>query len=215
MSAPTKLTLYNRALTICGERHIADLTEDREPRRLLDNAWDQGAVDTCLEMGQWAFAMRAMQIDYDTAFAPSFGYSRAFSKPTDWKVTCAVCTDEYFNDPLTQYIDEADYWYADLDTIYVKYVSNDAAYGLNYSLWTGLFAEFVSAYLASQIIWKLTADEKKQDRTINYYEMMMKKAKSHSAMIGPTKFPPPGSFVQSRAKNRSRTDRGNRGSLIG
>lgn len=214
MSA-TKLSLYNRALTICGERHIADLTEDREPRHLLDNAWDNGAVDTCLESGQWAFATRAVRVDYDPAFNPDFGYNRAFSKPSDWKVTCAVCSDEYYNTPLTQYIDEADYWYADLDEIYVKYVSNDAAYGGDYSLWTGLFTEYVSAYLASQIIWKLTADENKQGKVLDYMDEMRKKAKNHSAQIGPTKFPPPGSFVTSRSRNRSRTDRGNNGSLIG
>jgi len=215
MTAPTKLTLYNRALTICGERHISALTEDRRPRHLLDNAWDQGAVDTCLEMGQWSFATRAVQVDYDASFDPGFGYNYAFSKPTDWKNTCAVCSDEYFNEPLTQYIDEADYWYADLTKIYVKYVSNDSSYGGDYSLWPGLFTEFVSAYLAHQIVMSLTADEKKQKAVRDYMKEMRKEAKNHSAQVGPTKFPPPGSFVQSRARNRTRNDRGNTGSLTG
>lgn len=216
MASTSKLQLYNAALTICGERNIASLTEDREPRRLLDEAWDNGAINACLEMGQWSFAMRAVRIDYDAAVTPDFGYNRAFSKPTDWRLTSAVCTDEYYKDPLTDYIDEADYWYADIDEIYVRYVSSDAAYGADYSLWSESFRLFVEAFLATQIILKLTADEKKQDRVEKVMEKRLKKAKSVSASTGPTKFPPPGNFVTNRTRGGGRRyDRGNKGSLIG
>jgi len=37
----SRLKLYNDALTACGESHLASLTEDREPRRLLDHVWDE------------------------------------------------------------------------------------------------------------------------------------------------------------------------------
>jgi hypothetical protein len=50
----------------------------------------------------------------------------AFAKPTDWVDTSAVCQDEYFRVPLLQYADEVGYWFADLDEIYVKYVSDGA-----------------------------------------------------------------------------------------
>jgi hypothetical protein len=127
MTAPTKLTLYNDALLLCGERFLASLTEEREPRRLLDRAWDGGAVRACLEMGQWGFAMRTIQLDYDSGIQPDFGYARAFVKPTDWVLTSGLCSDEFFRSPLTRYTDEAGYWYSDLDTIYVRYVSDDVA----------------------------------------------------------------------------------------
>ena len=109
--ATTKLNLYNKALRYLGERTLANLTEERAPRRLLDDVYDQGGIEYCLEQGQWHFAMRTISIDYDTTIEPPFGYKRAFSKPADWVVTSALCSDEYFNTPITQYVDEAEYWF--------------------------------------------------------------------------------------------------------
>ncbi len=44
----TKLQIFNGALRMCGERKLASLSEDRQPRRLLDDEWADGAVDYCL-----------------------------------------------------------------------------------------------------------------------------------------------------------------------
>jgi len=213
--ATTKLLIYNAALTICGEREIADLTESREPRRLLDTVYDNGGIDACLEMAQWHFAMRAIRVDYDTDISPDYGYRRGFSKPSDWVITSALCSDEYFKVPLTRYVDEADYWYTDIDEIYVRYVSNDDTYGNDYTLWPATFTDYVAAHFASKIIMKLTADEKKRDSVIKWEETQFKKAKSRSAMVGPQQFPAPGSWVSSRSRLGSRRDRGSRGSLLG
>ena len=104
-----RLSIYNGALMLAGERFLASLTEEREPRRLLDHVWDTGGLKACLEMGQWAFAMRTTQVDYDTSVEPGFGYHRAFVKPDDWVLTSAVCEDEFFRSPLLRYWDEAGY----------------------------------------------------------------------------------------------------------
>lgn len=213
--ATSRLLLYNDALTICGERHLASLTEDREPRRLLDHVWDNDGVKACLESAQWKFAMRTAMIDYDPDIDPEFGHSRAFVKPTDWCATSALCDDEYFNSPLTQYFDEAGYWYASIDTIYVRYISNDSEYGGDLSTWTARFADYVAAHFATKIVSKLTSDENKRNTVIKWEEMQFKKAKSHDAMADPTKFLPQGSWTSARHGNRSRRDRGNRGSLTG
>lgn len=210
----SKLKIYNSALTICGERHIASLTEDREPRHLLDHVWDNDGVDACLERGQWKFAMRTVRFDYDAGIAPEYGYPRAFVKPTDWILTSSLCSDEYFNAPLNQYEDEADYWYADIDQIFVRYVSNDTSYGNDLSLWPATFADFVAAHFATKVILKLTSDEKKMDSVIKWEAKQLKLAKSKDAMAGPQRFPAPGRFVTSRG-GRNNRDRGNRGSLIG
>ena len=211
----TRLELYNSALTICGERHIASLTEDREPRRLLDHVWDTDGVKACLEMGQWKFAMRSVRIDYDADVTPDYGYRRAFTKPDDWVVTSALCSDEYFRAPLTEYVDETGYWYSDLDTIYVRYVSNDSSYGNDMSLWPASFADYVAAYFARKIVLKLTADEKKIDMVEKREEKNLKTAKNKDAMGGAQQFPAPGNFVNSRGNGGGRRDRGSRGQLIG
>lgn len=215
----TRLELYNAALLICGERFLSSLSEDREPRHLLDHVWDNDGVKHCLEAGQWRFAMRAIRLDYDTAVEPEFGYRRAFAKPTDWCATAGVCSDEFFNVPLTQYIEETGYWFADLDELYVRYVSNDSAFGGDLSLWPARFAEFVATFFASKIILKLTSDEKKRDAILHPRSGLLararKEAKSLDAMSGPTVFPATGSWVSSRQTGGGRRDRGNRGSLTG
>lgn len=212
----TRLRLYNSALTLCGERHLASLTEEREPRRLLDHVWDDEGVKACLEAGQWTFARRTMQVDYDADFSPEFGYQYAFNKPTDWCNTAALCSDEYFNTPLLRYADEIDHWYADVDVIYVKYTSDHADYGNDLSTWPQVFTDFVAAYFAKRIILKLTSDENRLAVVEKAYEKAELAAKNHNAMGEPTKFPAQGGWTLSRQGGGSRTrDRGNRNNLIG
>jgi hypothetical protein len=198
-----KLSLYNDALTLCGERMLADLTEQRESRRLLDAAWAFGAVDFCLETGQWNFAVNSIQLDYSPSIEPTWGYRRAFDKPADYIRTMAVCTDEYFRNPLLRYVDEASFWFSDLDTMYIRYVSNLPEYGMNLGKWPGSFSEMVSSYLAMQVVTKLTQDTSKWKIVQEYYKDVRKEAKSNDAMNEPTKFAPKGSWIRARQRNRS------------
>lgn len=213
----TKLQLYNTALRYCKERKIANLNESREPRRLLDDVWESGGVDDCLEEGMWKFATRSLRMDYDTTIEPEFGLRRAFSKPDDWVITVAVCSDEYYNVPLTHYLHENNYWYADIDQIYVRYVSNNTSYGYDLSLWPASFMRYVAAYFASEIVGKLSGGN---TETIDDVEKILtknkRKAKGKDAWNQPAQFPAPGSWVTSRARYRGETlDRGNRNRLIG
>jgi hypothetical protein len=215
----TRLELYNAALLICGESFIASLSEDREPRHLLDHVWDNDGVKQCLEGGQWKFAMRAVRLDYDPAISPDFGYRRAFEKPTDWCATSAVCSDEYFNVPLTQYIEETGYWFSDLDEIFIRYVSNDASFGGDLSLWPAKFADYVAHFFAGKIILKLTSDKERREAILHPRQGLLvqslKKAKSLDAMSGPTVFPAQGGWSLARKAGAGRRDRGSRSNLIG
>lgn len=214
MSATSKFLLYNDALTICGEKILSSVSEAREARYVLDQAWDAGAVDYCLEAGQWNFAMRSIMLAYSPSVEPDFGYRRAFDKPTDWIRTCGLCSDEFFKEPLLNYTDEAGFWFAELDTIYVRYVSNDDAYGNSFSLWPKTFAKYVASFLASEIVTKLSQDETKWAKVEKQMHKRLVDAKSKDAMNGATSFPPRGSWTRSRL-GRGRGDRGNRGNLIG
>lgn len=198
----TKLDVYNDALLLCEERFLATLTDNNEPRRLLDQVWASGGVKTCLEEGQWHFAMRTVQIDYDTTIAPGFGYQHGFTKPDDWTLTSALCSDPYFNAPLTRYTDEAGYWYADLDTIYVRYVSDDEGYGNDLLKWPGSFREFVAAHFAAKIGPKLAKAD--PDKLAKMRKQRLLDAKNSSAMTGPTKFSAPGTWSMSRLRGNSR-----------
>ena len=210
----TKLKIYNEALLICGERSLSSVTEAREPRYLLDTVWDNGGVDSCLASGQWKFAMRTIMLDYESGISPTFGYQRAFTKPSDWVATSAIANDEFFNSPLLEYVDETGYWYADLDVLYIRYVSNDTNYGTDYASWPAKFTEFVSAHFAYKVSLKLTTDKEKREQIDRYRNKALLEAKNHDAMSDPTKFPPEGSWVSARRGGSTR-NRGNRHRLIG
>lgn len=215
--AATRLGIYNEALRICGERKLASLSENRPPRHYLDDVWDGGGVRRCLEQAQWKFAMRTKRLDFDPDITPEFGLRYAFAKPTDWVVTAGVCSDEHFKVPINDYEDEAGYWYAELDELYVRYVSDDAAYGMNLGLWQGGFTKYVATYFAGEIVLKLTSDAKKMEAIVGPRGLLsraLSDAKATDAMGGPARFPAQGAWSSSR-QGRIRGDRGRRGQLIG
>jgi hypothetical protein len=215
----TRINLYNEALLLCGERFISTLNDNVETRYLLDHVWDNAGVKNCLESGQWKFAMRTILADYDTSITPDFGYVRAFLKPTDWCLTSAVCSDEYFTTPLIHYSDEVGYWYSDLNEMYIKYVSDHADFGGNLSLWPSKFTQYVAAYFASRIILKITSDQARQDMLLHPRQGAVAKrlmeAKSNDAMGDPPKFLPTGSWNNARRRGRGGEGSGNRNNLIG
>lgn len=196
-----RLSLYNGALRICGERRLASLSENREPRRLLDDIWDDNAVNACLEQGQWVFATRAVQLDYSPSVEPPFGYQYAFDLPTDHLRTVALCVDEFFNEPLLKYSQEAGFIFSHLQTIYMKYVSDDAQFGLDMSLWPETFVKFVQAYLAVELAPRLK-NGSDQDKIDKVYKTARTESLSRDAMESPTKFTPTGSWVQARRTGR-------------
>lgn len=209
VDAAIKLIIYNEALSdFLGERKLNSLTESRKPRRVLDSIWDAGAMDYCLERANWNFAMRTVQADYSPSINPAFGYKYGFDKPTDWLRTSAICTDEYFNTTLLQYVDENGYWYSDVTPFYVRYVSKDDNYGYNLSLWTQAFRKYVASYLAFKGFKAITGGSANELQDL---ERQMKKAfyaaKTHDAIGEATSFPQTGSWVRARRGGISQTDR--------
>lgn len=213
----TRLGLYNGALRILSERKLASLTENREPRRLLDDAYGdgqtEGSVKLCLELGQWTFAMRTVQIDYSPSIEPPFGYRYAFDQPSDMVDVCGIFSDEFCTQPLLHYADERHYWYCDLQTIYVQYVSNHTSYGADLSLWPESFTKVVEADLAREIAGNLTQGENKIVLANRAFDTALRIAKSGDAMRKPTKFMPQGGWVTTRRSGYSGERTGSR--LIG
>lgn len=221
----TRLDLYNGALLLAGERFIATLSEAREPRRLLDQVHQTTGIKAALEKGQWHFAMRAQRLDYDPSQSRDWGYTYAFAKGTDWVQTCAMCSDEYFTTPILRYADEAEYWWCDLQQIFVKFVSDDALFGGDLSKWPESFTEYVMAKYAADILPKLSGDKSEQLRNlygppgrpeVGILQMRLHAAKNAAAQGQPTQWPAQGAWTSARRGNRAGgNDRGNRGSLIG
>lgn len=207
----TQLGVYNKSLFEIGEAKLSSLSENREPRRVLDEYWTTG-VHACLQAAAWNFAGRTVRIDSDAAIDPSFGWPYVFAHPDDWLRTAMVSDDEYLETPLERYLDESSRWLADVDPIYVRYVSNDASYGMDLSRWPSNFTLYVAAYLASLIAPRIR--ESKQETMVKLSRMRFSKAAATDSMGQPAVFLPMGRFTSARAGN-SRRDRGRRGQLIG
>lgn len=221
--ATDRLKIYNGALLECGVRAIASLSVDEESRYLLDNVWNDGGVDHCLSEGQWRFAIRTQKLDYDSSIQPDFGLRHGFNKSTDWLLTSAVCQDEYFRTPLLNYTDESGILYADLDQIFVKFVSNDADYGMNFSIWTPAFTLYVKRYFASRIILQISNDDSRHTALLGsgtsrgLLDKALLDARNRDAISEPTRFPAMNWWNRARRSRgyRQRGDGGNPNSLIG
>lgn len=216
MPGTSKLELFNSALTLCRETKLASLTEGREARHLLDQVYDGGGIRRVLEAGQWHFAMRTVQVDSDPDLDPEFGFQYAFSKPTDWVLTSALCSDEYFRSPMTaaQYVDESGYWYADVDPVYVRYVSDDEDYGGDLGTWPQSFVDYAVAHFASKIVHKLTSSDSLMDTILGLEARRLKFALSRNRMASGSGVQAMGGWASARGGG-TRGDRGNNGSLIG
>ena len=208
----TQLALYNGALRLLKERKLSSLSENREPRRVLDDEW-LGAVSFCLEQGLWKFAKRTSKITYNPDYTRQFGYHYQFIQPDDFIRLASMTSDEYQNVPLNQYTDEAGSWYADLQEIFVSYTSNSAEYGNDLSKWPETFCRYVELYLAVQVGPRITGEDDKLQKRMEKALIM---AKSKDAMKDPTKFLPQGNWTLSRTQGvYNRRDGGNRGTLLG
>ncbi len=214
----SKLALYNTALTVyLGERKLASLSENRAPRRRLDAAWDGGAILECLDAGLWNFAMRTVELTYSPSVAPGFDgtYHCTFDKPEDWVKTALVSDDPSFCNLELDYIDEAQYFWAHSEKLYVKYVSKDAAYGLDLSLWPPSFTDYAAALLASKVARPTTGSTSDAETLDAKVEKKLRIARSRDAMNEQVKKPPSGSWVRSRSGGSLSRERGSRSRLIG
>jgi hypothetical protein len=193
----TQLSLYNDALIHMGERPLVALTDNTEPRRVLDQIWTN-ARKFCLEQGHWKFAQRTAKLDYSLIITPAFGYPRAFTKPADFVRLSQMCVDEFLDFPLTDYKDEAGVWYANLDNIYVQYVSSDAAYGYDLTLWPETFTFYVGLYLAWRAGTRISVTVDR-DALQNDLREAKLNALSKDAVSGPTQFLPSGGWAATRS----------------
>lgn len=211
----TRLSIYNQALTEhLEERRLVSLTENREARRVLDDVWQGASMRACLQAGLWNFAIRTVRLDASPSIEPDFGYAFAFDKPSDWVRTAAVSSDEFFKEPLIEFNDEAGFWFANVDVIYVRYVSDDEAYGMNMADWPSNYEQYVVASLARAACGRIKGNQADKEALERAVARLLSKAKNTDAMDEGVKFTPTGAWVRAR-QGGTRRDGGSRTRLIG
>lgn len=186
--ATSQLSLYNAALNQhLGQAPLATLTDNVNSRYVLDNIWDSGNFRRdILEQGSWTFATRSMELVADPDLSTQYGYPFVFAKPTDWVRTVMVCTDPFYNQPLLQYQDEAGFWYASTNTIYVKYISMDLAYGYSLNLWPESMTRFAECYMAWRACIQITQDKAMKADLERMQKRLLMEARGRDAMEKPT-----------------------------
>jgi len=213
--ATTQVGIYNLALGFLGERSALTISDATEPVRVLGGYWDH-ASKFCLEQGHWKFAEREAVLTPSSTEVPTTGLANAFDKPTDYVRMNALCSDEFFNMPIIQVHERGLFWYCDLDTIYLRYVSNDENYGMDVSLWPETFVLYVALYLATLAVPRLAPERKNEVITapgnVGIVEAK-RNALAKDAVAGPIQFIQQGNWVSSRSRNNS--GRNSRSSLYG
>jgi hypothetical protein len=209
----SRLLLYKGACRHLGETSLSALTDNVPIRYALDDVWDGGGVERCLDEGQWNFATRSSRLDHDPSITPDFGYPYAFEKPTDFVRTTSVCTDEFFNCPLREYRDELLYWWANQTPLFVRFVSKHNNYGMNIGEWPESFAAFAEAAFAYEVTSVATFASKRAETSAVRAELLLK-AQSRDAMETPAPRKPLGSWASSRG-GFGGGERGSTSRLIG
>ena len=193
-----KLSIYNGALRELGETPLSTLTDARAARRTLD-AFYTDALKYCLEIGLWTFAERTLKLENSTSFTPAFGYQYFFDKPNDYENLCGIWTDEYLRHPLgSGYDEDKNGWYADVNEIYVKYVSNDTSYGYNLGIYPASYKLFLERHLAFLCAPEITKSITKTDKIERRAKIAERTAKNSNARSKPVRSLPSGSWVNAR-----------------
>lgn len=196
----TKLKVMQEACRVLRQTPIATVTDDIFIRYELDRVYDDTLLE-CLEEGFWNFAMRTVAIEHSESVTPSFGYSYAFEKPSDWVRTSNISGNGTMWPPIGAegYADETTNWHADFDPLYVSYVSNHTSYGLDLSLWPETFALYVGCRLGLRVGPTVTGFGKEDEAALEKKCMArLKNARSKDAMNQASVSPPPGRLVTAR-----------------
>jgi hypothetical protein len=203
----TQLTIYNDVLTQkLGETKLASLSENREPRRILDDIWDSGngAPKYCLELGQWKFAEKRAKLTGVANTDDALAYRFYYAKPADFVSINIMADDNTYNSPLidNQYIYSNDKFYSDFDYLFIAYVSNHASYGMDLAKWPPSFVDLVQlrmAYLACNRIVNSGTDK---EAIYKQWQEAEKIAKNQDFRHMPTRYPRSGSWVRARRTGR-------------
>ncbi|NLS19903.1 hypothetical protein HGP16_25525 [Rhizobium sp. P40RR-XXII] len=202
-----RLAIYRGALRLLGPSNLASLTEDRPEKLALDGAWTD-AVNFMLEQGMWHFAIRTAQLQPDTDVEPLFGFDYAYAKPEDWVRTVSICYEPTFREGIRQYEDETSYWHTSWSTLYVRYISNDDAYGWNIGAWRVHFAKALEAYLAFECGLPISSDKGNRNDLYTLFKSRLQDAKTKDAVDERVREKPPGRWTRSRQQGYPGSRRG-------
>ena len=201
-----RLQIYRGALRLLGHgSRLSSLTEQQPARIALDDAWEP-AVDYLLAKGLWNFAMRYVKAEASQSLESEFGYRYVFEKPEDWVRTSSISDRDDDSQGFEEYEDRAEIWLANVDTLYIRYVSSDADYGYNIGAWRQPFAKALEAYLAFSTALPVSGDKGNRNDLYTLFKSLLSDAKALDAVDERVRRTPQGRLVRSRLVSGNRKD---------
>jgi len=190
--------IYNKAFFILGLDEITTNNDDSLRRIKADVVIGTGLVATVLEDTGWTFALTSSKLSFDPSLEPEWGFNRVYTKPNDMHRLDGIYTDNFFQNPLKDYIDEGDLWYCGLDEIFVQYVNT--SFLTSVDDWPRYFANVLSGEIAVLLAPGMAPDfiEYAEEKKAEF----MREAASTDAMSGPPQRIRTGSWVDTRFSNR-------------
>lgn len=206
----TKLELYNAAAVNLSQERLTSTSDDMPIKRALDAVYDN-VLQQALEMGLWLWALRSVNLTYDPSIDTSTfgGLAYGYTLPSDFVRIGAIAIDPYFRTELTDYeiVGPGKTLYTDQSSIYLKYVSNGATFGLDLASWPENFASGVGHLLASNVALEVTKSRTDKDNEAKDAEVDITRAKVRNAVDERVKVKPVGRLVRSRFRTSSRGNR--------
>jgi len=152
-----KISLYNDALLLLGQRKLDDITEDRGSRHDLDTVYDLGAIDYCLEIVRPTFASLTAKLS-SPAVSAEHDLDSVHDLPSDFITVVGAYSDSKLDQDIGRYIIEDRTLACEYAVIYLRYTSNGRAL----ADWSPSFARVVSSYLAREICVKIAPNKYEQ-----------------------------------------------------
>jgi hypothetical protein len=152
----------------------------------------------------WKFATRSSSLVADPDIEPSFGKPYAFAIPTDFVRLRAITSDPDFTVEVADYDEENGVWYTNIETIYIKYVSNDVSYGLNLGLYPENYCAAFGTHMALRAALPITRDKATRNDLVLLNDRMLSQSKRLDAVDESVKRKPTGRLVGSRVGFGSR-----------
>lgn len=176
MSATTKTSLINKALTLCGATPIVSITDNTENARKANRVYDiarRSILSECL----WSFATTRATLSVSAVVMPFYypGEGYVYVRPSDCLKIFAT------SDPQAVYKEEGDLIISDTQGLGIKYT-----YDLDDpSKYQGLFVDAFGDKLCAEVSYAIINSASKAEAfELKYQKVTLQKAMSANSQVG-------------------------------
>ena len=164
----TEVSICSNALVLLGDQPISAFSEDKASALAASNLWP-GTRNAMLRAHPWNCCVKRVVLSPD-ATAPAFGYSYAFTRPSDWIRTLAVGRDGEEVDYKT----EGGKFLCDESTLYLRYIFRNT----DPATWDELLVEAMTLAMAAKLAYPITKSTSLADEMNAQLRDFMKTARA-------------------------------------